>query len=331
MHKVINIALSYISKVIIVTLFILFCSEGNTASSNPKSNHAGSILWDGQERKYIAYIPPGYDSRDSVRLLPLVVMLHGGGGGGTIQERITDRGFNRLAEQEGIIVVYPNGIQRVWNGGRSVKHRPMADVDGTDDVGFINELIEYFIATYPVDRHRVYVTGLSNGAMMTQRIACEMSGKIAAIAPVAGNMHVDLYEKCAPVASVPVLMIQGDSDPAMPYEGGAISQNQLLGELLGEVISTDDNIKFWVNHNQCASRPTVTWEPDRVPSDGTRVRKELYSSCLDDAEVVLYTIEGGGHTWPGGYQYGPESRIGKTSKDIDANVVIWEFFKRHSR
>ena len=117
MYRVINIALSYTSKVIIVTLFILFCSEGNAASCDPKSNHAGSILWDGQERKYIAYIPPGYDSRDSVRLLPLVVMLHGGGGGGMIQERITDSGFNRLAEWKELL----SSILMAYRGSGTVE------------------------------------------------------------------------------------------------------------------------------------------------------------------------------------------------------------------
>ena len=100
---------------------------------------------------------------------------------------------------------------------------------------------------------------------------------------------------------------------------------------LGKVLSVRQTIEYWVKHNGCAPSPTITEEPDRDPDDGTRVHREEYSGGREGTEVIFYAIEGGGHTWPGGYQYLPASIIGKTSKDIDANEVIWSFFKKHSK
>jgi polyhydroxybutyrate depolymerase len=115
-------------------------------------------------------------------------------------------------------------------------------------------------------------------------------------------------------------------DPLVPWGGGEIRFGR---QKFGKVLSVLESVKFWTTHNQCSSPSNITWEPDRDPKDGTRVRKELYNQCRESSEVVLYGIEGGGHTWPGGDQYLPEWMIGKTSRDIDANEVIWDFFKRH--
>jgi polyhydroxybutyrate depolymerase len=130
----------------------------------------------------------------------------------------------------------------------------------------------------------------------------------------------------APLRAVSVLIINGTDDPLVPWAGGDVH----LGPLeLGQVLSVADTVKFWVSNNKCASLPLVTQLPDKDPSDGTTVRKETYGGCEDGAEVVLYAVEGGGHTWPGGLQYSPESIIGRTSRDFDASEVIWQFFKEH--
>jgi polyhydroxybutyrate depolymerase len=240
-------------------------------------------------------------------------------------EELTLGGFNRLSDKEGFIVVYPDGIEKHWNDGReNVSYR--AHQEKIDDVGFLSALIDHLDKERDIDKRRVYVTGISNGAMMSFRLACELSEKITAIAPVSGAMPKDLV--CSPSRSVSVLVISNKEDPMVPWEGGEI---RLGRQRFGGVLSVDESVRLWVHHNQCSSSPVNTLEPDRDPKDGTRVRREEYGQGKGGTEVILYAIEGGGHTWPGGHQYLPAWIIGKTSRDIDANEVIWDFFKKHAR
>lgn len=318
-----KIILLALSLAVIVILLNLGCLNRITTLNNQVDNHAGSIIWDGLERTYLLHIPPSYDRTKS---RPLVIVLHGGGGTGRRMERLTLGGFNRLADEECFIVVYPDGIERHWNDGRKeVSYR--AHKEKIDDVGFILALIDHLERKLKIDRNRVYVTGISNGAMMSHRLALELSDKIAAIAPVAGTLP-EALSKVKPSNSVPVLIISNTEDPCVPWEGGIAHFRRLK---VGRVLSTSDTVKFWVSHNHCSSSPIITWEPDEDPQDGTRVRREVYGEGMNGTEVILYAIEGGGHTWPGGYQYLPERIIGKTSKDINANEVIWNFFKKHAR
>jgi polyhydroxybutyrate depolymerase len=121
-------------------------------------------------------------------------------------------------------------------------------------------------------------------------------------------------------------MISNTDDRLVPWGGGDIRFGR---KTFGRALSVPETIKYWVNHNQCSSSPSISMEPDRDPKDGTRVRREAYNQCRESSEVVLYAIEGGGHTWPGGDQYLPQWIIGKTNRDIDANEVIWDFFRKH--
>ena len=125
---------------------------------------------------------------------------------------------------------------------------------------------------------------------------------------------------------MPVLIINGKEDPLERWEGGEI---RLGGRTYGVVLSVADTVEFWVEKDRCTSSPVVTQLPDTDPADGTTVWTEVYGGCEGDAEVVLYAIEGGGHTWPGGLQYLPEAIIGKTSREFNASEVIWQFFKAH--
>jgi len=241
--------------------------------------------------------------------------------------KLTQGGFNRLADQEGFIVVYPDGIGKHWNDGReNVEYQ--AHREKIDDVGFISGLIDLLVKQYHLDARRVYATGISNGAMMSFRLGCELSKKITAIAPVAGSMPEGLPGRCLPSREMPVLMISNTDDRLVRWGGGEVRFGR---KTFGRTISVPETVRYWVTHNQCAPSPTVSMEADRDPQDGTRVRKEWYNQCRDRSEVVVYVIEGGGHTWPGGDQYLPRWIIGKTNRDIDANEVIWGFFKRHQR
>jgi polyhydroxybutyrate depolymerase len=259
--------------------------------------------------------------------MPLVFLLHGGGGTGEGMGELTMGGFNRLADRESFIVVYPNGIEKHWNDGRGLQAY-RAHRENIDDVGFISALIEHLIRTLNVDPNRIYAVGISNGGQFSQRLACELSDRIAAIGVVAIQLPEHLPSSCAPKRPVSVLMMPGTEDPLVPWEGGEIGFRR--GRKFGKVLSVPESMRFWAKQNQCPESPLITHESDRDPKDGTRVRREAYVPCGEGAEVVLYAIEGGGHTWPGGDQYLPAGIIGRTSRDIDANEVIWDFFKRHT-
>jgi len=242
-------------------------------------------------------------------------------------ERLTTGGFNALSDKEGFVVVYPDGIERHWNDGRE-KVRYRTHREKIDDVGFLSALIDQQVRDLNLDKQRVYATGMSNGALMSFRLASELSDKIAAIAPVACNMPKVLEKRAPPAQPIPVLLIANTEDPCVPWEGGELRFALMR---LGLVLSVMDTVHYWVAHNQCEPKPTVTWLPDTAPQDGTRVRREVYGKGRDGTEVILYAIVGGGHTWPGGYQYLPVRFVGKTCRDINACEVIWDFFKSHPR
>jgi polyhydroxybutyrate depolymerase len=287
-------------------------------------DHDSRLTHDGRVRTYRLHVPPGADARSPA---PLVVVLHGGGGNAVRTQRLMHRGFERLADRDRFFVVYPEGIDHHWNDGRTGEETGWsAQRDNVDDVGFIAALLDKLGAELPVDPRRVYVTGISNGAMMSQRLGCELAGRLAAIAPVAGTMPQALAPTCKPARALPVLMVLGMDDPLVPYAGGEVHFGR---RQLGRVLSAADTVDFWVRQDRCAASPERADEPDRDPRDGTRVRREAYSGCRDGADIVLYSVEGGGHAWPGGEQYLPAVIVGRSSRDIDATEIIWDFFRRH--
>ena len=164
---------------------------------------------------------------------------------------------------------------------------------------------------------------------MSMRLACELSDRIAAIAAVTATVPENIMVDCSPASKVSILIMNGTRDPLVPYNGGMVT---FMGRARGKASSTDATVKLWVRNNNCMSKPSGFEMIDNSKEDGTRVEKRTYKSKDNDGvEVVLYTIIGGGHTWPGGMQYAPERWIGKTSREIDATVVIWKFFKAHPR
>ena len=289
---------------------------------------ACSMSYKGLKRTYLVHVPEAPQSSGS---LPLVIALHGGGGTAPTMVKLTAGGFDRLADRDGFLVAYPEGIAKNWNDGRSAQEAGYrAHEENIDDAGFISALIDSLVGDLHADPHRVYVTGISNGAMMSYRVACELSDKVAAVAPVDGNIPRNLLPLCSPSRPVSVLAINNVGDPLMPWKGGSIT-GPFGMKKLGQVLSVHESIACWVAEDSCPSGPVVTDEPDRDPEDGTRVRREAYGPGTEGTEVVLYAVDGGGHTWPGGSQYLPRLVIGRTSRDIDACAVIWDFFKRHIR
>jgi polyhydroxybutyrate depolymerase len=287
----------------------------------PVESVAYTLTHNGIARSYRLYVPSELDPAEPV---PLVFVLHGGSGDAESAEQITRSGFHALADQHGFIVVYPEGLDRHWIDGRAANATDRRDED--DDVTFIAALIDHLADTYPVDRSRVYATGISNGAMMSLRLACDLADQITAVAIVTGSMWDDLAAACAPPRPVPILILNGTDDPLVRWDGGDII---LFGRSRGRVWPTEDTVNFWRDYDACPAEPQIETLPDTDPGDHTHVTRTTYAPCAENTAVELYTIAGGGHTWPGGAQYLHHWLIGRTSRDIDANAVIWSFFASH--
>jgi polyhydroxybutyrate depolymerase len=246
--------------------------------------------------------------------MPLVIALHGRGGTGRQMERMSH--FDEVAAREQFVVAYPDGIDHRWNDGR------LETATTVDDVGFIASLIDELAARYQIDRSRVYVTGISNGAMMSFRLGCDLADRIAAIAPVAGNVPAAIA--CTPRQPVSLLLINGTDDPLVPYDGGNVGGRLHRGSVLSSSLSSD----LFARADGCQPAAQTLDEPDADPHDGTRSRSTRFP-CPAGVDVELVTIDGGGHTWPGGPQYLPAALIGKVSRDFDGADRIWEFFADH--
>jgi polyhydroxybutyrate depolymerase len=178
---------------------------------------------------------------------------------------------------------------------------------------------------YPIDPGRVFVTGMSNGGKMSLRLACEKADIFGAAAPVIAAMPADL--RCEPAEPISILVMNGTSDPLVPWEGGYV---KAFGRSLGAVWSTPRTVEFWVEHNHCDPDPERSNLPDTTPSDGSRIEIARYQGCQESERVTLYSVRGGGHTWPGGIQYLPKFLIGKTNRDAHAGALIWNFFQQVS-
>jgi len=250
-------------------------------------------------RSYKVYIPEIYDIAQPA---PLVFSLHGFTSNSEQQELYT--GWNEIADSENFIVVYPQGAQTPsrWNAGPNFFTR----VNPIDDVAFIRDLIAKMVENYCIDTARIFVNGLSNGGGMTNRLACEMADQIAAIGTVAGTYPL-ADEDCEPARPIPVISFHGTDDPLVPYDG-----NRIMPPI-------QDWAAEWAARNGCD--PT----PETIPAIGDTSGMH-YVNCDENADVILYTIDEGGHTWPGGF---PLPILGKTTRDINASATMWEFFKAH--
>lgn len=280
-----------------------------------------TLMHDKVTRNYLLHLPKGLNPKQP---LPLVMALHGGGGDAQSMVRSTKGGLDALSDRGQFILVYPQGLGRGWNDGRhdAVALRRRSSVD---DVGFISLLIDILSKEFSIDPKRIFSTGISNGGFMSFRLACELSGKITAIAPVIGGMGVEYSSQCNPTEPVAVLIIQGTEDPLVPYKGGQV---RVFGQERGAILPSDEVVKIWIKNNKALSIAKREKLPDQNNKDGSQVVRETYSGA---SPVIRYIIEGGGHTWPGATQYLSQRIIGKLNKDIDANQVIWEFFRTQSK
>ncbi|HAN05371.1 MAG TPA: esterase [Elusimicrobia bacterium] len=278
----------------------------------------------GYERVYRVYAPAGLEAG---RKYPLLLLLHGGGGDGKGMARLAKGGFEALADRHGAVLVYPDGVDKNWNDYRGDKSRK-AQRENIDDVAFLTEMVGAILKRYPADPARVYAAGISNGAMMSYTLACRAADRFAAIAPVAGAMPANLAAACKPARPVAALIISGTEDNLVHWEGGPVT-GPWGRKKLGLTIPVEKSRDFWLAADACAAEKKKVSEKDADPEDGTAVTREVYPGCAGGSSVEFIKIWGGGHTWPGGLQYLPAPVIGKTSREIDATLEIWDFFMRH--
>jgi polyhydroxybutyrate depolymerase len=273
----------------------------------------GEIMVDGIKRTF-HFLKP-LKQTDTVKL-PVVVVLHGGGSDGQSMMRFSR--FNDLASDENFIAVYPDGYNRSWNDGRPELNNHV------DDIKFISMLIDYLISKHRADADKVFIAGISNGAIFSLYVAAKIPHKIRAVAAVCGSIPQFNAREYALSIPLSVLIINGTEDPLLKYNGGSVTVGK---SNRGTIIATDSMISFYRNNLQCNSSPEETKLANINLKDHSYATKITYKGCSRNKEIILIRVEHGGHTWPGGFQYLPKSIVGNVCRDFNATAEIWDFFK----
>ncbi len=302
---------------LLVLILITACTRTPEPGTNTKEY---TLEHDGITRTYQVHTPPSYDG---TKALPVVIYLHGGGG--SIKAAYADN-KDRDADKLGFILVVPEGTgwlehrALTWNSGKWATGDCCGPAykNNVDDVGYISALIDAVGEKYTIDTKRVYATGISNGGMMSYRLACELPNKIAAVAPVAAPAIPD---DCNPSRPIAVMDVQGALDPCVPIDGGP-GGGCLPGAKEFTVPSQEERVAFWTKNNHCSNQTTTTYNK----GEATCVR---YESCDSNSEVDYCIIGNGGHTWPSGNQYLSAEKVGPVSYDMNFEQM-YEFLKVHS-
>jgi polyhydroxybutyrate depolymerase len=285
-------------KIILLSLVFVYTAQILSAQ---KYNQ---IRWQNKPRNYIVYLPKNFNASEN---LPLVINKHGFLT--TSQFQMDYSQFNKFADSVRSIVIYPEGVDLRWNSGTFFF--VSSDVD---DVGFLSDLMDRAAVLYNADMKKVFATGYSAGGFMCYKLACDLTNRVAAIAPNVASMVFDNLNSCVPARPVNMAAFNGLSDPVTTYNGIPLNFPSI------------DSVKhFWQIKNNCNVLPMVDTLPD-IRNDGTRVVRYTYQNCDDNAEQVFYKVINGGHVWPGANDifFGI---LGKTTQDISMNSVAWNFFK----
>ena len=287
--------------------------EAPAAGPLGAGDHTRTLAVDGRERSYLVHVP---ETPDPEKRWPVVLALHGAAMDGPMM--VWFSGLNRTSDAAGFVAVYPSGTGvgpfRTWNAGgfrgRMNENRP-------DDVAFIRALLDDLAGVLAVDERRIYACGMSNGGMMCYRLAAELSDRIAAIAPVAGTIAI---RESRPTRPVPVIHFHGTKDDIVPFDTRKGRQPPFM-----TLKGVEESVRTWVALDGCDEVPET--ETLASKEEGLEVTRTTWRGGRDGAEVVLVTVEEGGHTWPG--QKPPVGFIGKSAENVSANELIWEFFEKH--
>lgn len=268
-------------------------------------------------RSWLMYVPDSYIPSEAI---PVVLLLHGRTANGASQAWTSD--FNSIAEREGVIAIYPDGLEAEWNYTRPPESGLNENLP--DDETFLGTLLDDLALDLNIDASRIYVTGYSNGGFMAQRMACTMQDRIVAFASVAATGAYGLPVVCLNRDAVPAMYIQGTADRIVPWEGTEIADS--AGNPITVSAPMSRTISFWADHNGCSSELDISDIPQTTDETQTRV---LYvADCPVDAPVVTFMVINGGHTWQG--VRGNSDFLGLSSADFNASEVIWDFFTHFS-
>jgi polyhydroxybutyrate depolymerase len=257
------------------------------------------VAYEGRERGYELHLPPSYDPAQAA---PLLVLFHGAGDTGAgFRGRI---GLDSSADAAGFITVYPDAVGGLWWS--------------STDVRFTRILIAHLREELAIDANRIYAAGFSRGAGLTFSLACQLASELAAVATVGATLESQRAALCNPSQPIPIVLVHGTGDPAFPWDGYYGST---------QIMSMPLTLEVWAEINGCSRDPVVEWLPD-VVDDGTQAWTEDYPDCAGGAELMLFGIEGGGHTWPGAPGPFPDW-TGPISREIGSAEIV-EFLSRHS-
>lgn len=303
----------YVSTLAAIFLMLLFQLAQSARPAIPSNeSHSGSLYIGGRTRTYFVHTPPGYNGSFP---MPLVIVLHGGGGNAEGAEKMS--GMSTIADRNHFLVAYPNGTGifkdhlLTWNVGVCCGYAMKHNVD---DVAFLRALLDKLEHDYAVDPKRIYVTGMSNGGMMTYLAACTLSDRVAAISPVAGALDTP----CHPADPVSVIIFHGTDDAFVPFDGG-VGPRQLGGPRDDKSVSYA--VDFWVRRDSCNPAPARSATPD--------LRTDEYSGCKDGTGVILNAVVGQNHAWPGGDQM--LKMLPPPNPNVHASEMMWAFFAAHPK
>ncbi len=277
---------------------------------------------DGVKRTFYIYRP---EKAKTDHKLPLVLILHGGGGNPLQVAKHTQ--FQALAEKHGFVVIFPEGLNKHWNDGRKIKAHEKQDRT-ISDIKFIRQLVKEAVTNFNIAPRNIFAAGISNGGFMCQRLAVEASDIFAAVVSVAASLQ-ECWKDTKPAGKISIMLINGTADPLVPYNGGTVSiKFPLLGVTLkrGKIISTDQTIEYWLKNNDLKVKPVITNLKDIDPKDGCHAIRYDWQTQALRPKVVLIKVINGGHTWPGKKRNLSKRRVSKICQDFEASETIWLFF-----
>lgn len=311
----------YISLIMVSLSF--FCKS--LPSIVPVKEHKlESISSDGIIRTFRYYIP----KQIKEDRLPVVFILHGGGGTG--EGMIYLSRMSEKADEYGFIAVYPDGYANRWNDGRKISHS-LTDKRNTNDVEFFKDMVRYLDKEIPVDYNRIHAVGISNGGFMTQRLLCEAAELFSSGYSIAAVTSQGLKEICNPPPRKSIGFIMGTADDVVPYLGGTVSipsdpSPNAKKISAGDVVSYLESLEFWSSPFVCKEETKTKkrhlnkfWKRD--------IQYTQVTDCQSDQRVEGYLIPGGGHIWPNGFYYQNEKQYGYLSKDLDTREIVLQFFR----
>ncbi len=281
-----------------------------------------SLEHDGRQRTFLVHLPKDYSEE---KTYPLVIALHGGSGQAKVFNRGTGFRFNSLADEEGFILVYPQGVGKSWNDHPEREKRGKARKLNIDDVGFISAMIDDLASRYAVDITNVFACGISNGGLMSLTLGADLPEKIKAVGLVSANFSKLKTDEMTDAQPFPVIIIHGTADPIFPYDEGEI---RIFRQRRGHVLGAEKSIDFMCALNGNSTEGIITEMENSNGRDGCTSTRIVYPNAeRPDLKVELIKIEGGGHTWPGGTQYLGKRLVGNVSRDQNACDLLWNFFK----